>query len=186
VTGIRIVAGSLKGRRIPVPPGGLVRPTADRAREALFSILGPRVPGARVLDAFAGTGALGLEAASRGAREVRFVESDRDVAGALVRTLARLDVGGPGSVVVGDAVGVLGRAILDRPFDLVLADPPYRAGLAERFLAALAAGAWVAVDGLAVIERGRNEPAFERPGPGLALVRSAGYGSTRFDLYSPP
>ena len=126
---MRIVAGRWGGRRLTAPRGDAVRPTADRVREALFSILGDAVPGARVLDLFAGSGALGLEALSRGAASATFVDSS---AAALAALRANLDaLGAEAEVRRADALrflrGAPGEA---RHYDLVLLDPPYR--LAER------------------------------------------------------
>jgi 16S rRNA (guanine966-N2)-methyltransferase len=126
---VRIVAGRWGGRRLTTPRGAAVRPTADRVREALFSILGGAVEGARVLDLFAGSGALGLEALSRGAAEATFVDS----AAAAVRAVqANLEaLGGDAEVRRADALRFLGAAAGNaRQYDLVLLDPPYR--LAER------------------------------------------------------
>jgi 16S rRNA (guanine966-N2)-methyltransferase len=121
---MRIVAGAAGGRRLVVPKGRSVRPTADRVREALFSSLAPYLPGAAVLDLFAGTGALGLEALSRGADHVTFVERSRPSLQALERNIEV--VGLPGTIVVrADVMAAVGGELTGAPFDLVLADPPY-------------------------------------------------------------
>jgi 16S rRNA (guanine966-N2)-methyltransferase len=122
---MRIVGGAWGGRRLQAPPGDATRPTSDRVREALFSILGERVIDARVLDLFAGSGALGLEALSRGAAEATFVDS----AAAPVRALrANLEsLGGRAEVRRQDALRFLGSARSGaRDYDLVFLDPPYR------------------------------------------------------------
>jgi 16S rRNA (guanine966-N2)-methyltransferase len=120
---MRVIAGAYKGRRLQSPKGSETRPTSDRVREALFSILGD-VSGLRVLDLYAGSGALGIEALSRGASEVVFVESGRGAADAIRANLRA--VGDPEAIIwVGDALAYLGRAARDAPFDLVFADPPY-------------------------------------------------------------
>ncbi len=121
---MRIVGGAWGGRRLQAPPGGATRPTSDRVREALFSILGDRVDGARVLDLFAGSGALGIEALSRGAAEAEFVESDPRAAAAIRGNLKTLDASG--RVHARDALAWLGSAASGgRTFDLVFVDPPY-------------------------------------------------------------
>jgi 16S rRNA (guanine(966)-N(2))-methyltransferase RsmD len=122
---VRIVAGRWGGRRLTTPRGAAVRPTADRVREALFSILGGKVDGARVLDLFAGSGALGLEALSRGAAEVTFVDS---AAASVAAVRANLEaVGGEAEVRRADALRFLRTAAGEtRHYDLVLLDPPYR------------------------------------------------------------
>jgi 16S rRNA (guanine966-N2)-methyltransferase len=120
---MRVIAGRFGGRRLRAPPGRATRPTSDRVREALFSILGD-VSGARVLDLYAGSGALGIEALSRGAGEVVFVESARRAADAIRANLRA--VGDPDAIIwVGDALAYLRRADPEAPFDLVFADPPY-------------------------------------------------------------
>jgi 16S rRNA (guanine966-N2)-methyltransferase len=179
---IRIIAGSLKGRRIEVPEGQTLRPTADRVREALFSILGGQLAGAVVLDAYAGSGALGLEALSRGAARVVFLEGDRRAVRALESTLGRWGVGSSASVVPGPVARSLRGASLGGPFDLILADPPYREP-AElvRFLPL--AAAWLRPEGQLVLERPFDADPAE--GPGLRLVRSSRYGRCRLDFYRP-
>ena len=123
---VRIVAGTMRGRRLRVPARGEVRPTSEMVREALFDALGP-VTGMRVLDLFAGTGALGLEALSRGARDCTFVEDDRAVGSSLRGNIAALGYGNVCRVLIADyrrAVDTLMRS--DKPFDLLFVDPPYR------------------------------------------------------------
>jgi 16S rRNA (guanine966-N2)-methyltransferase len=180
---LRIVAGRLKGRRIPVPGKTEIRPTADRVREALFSILGCSVDQARVLDLCSGTGALGLEALSRGAASVVFVELDRSIARRLEETLAELQVAENCHLLRADAVATLERGTLDGRFDLILADPPYGSGLADRILKALCRGKWLEDEGRVVVERPVAEPPFADTGQRLALERSARYGDTRLDFY---
>jgi 16S rRNA (guanine966-N2)-methyltransferase len=148
---MRIVAGAAKGRRLQAPKGGDVRPTADRVKEAMFAALQAVVPGARVLDLFAGSGGLGLEALSRGAHSVTFVERDRAALEVLRRNV--VTVGLPGAVVLAEPVTrALAGGLPDGPFDLVLADPPYRlpkaelAGLLVALLAHLAPGATVMLE----------------------------------------
>lgn len=119
---MRIIGGQWRGRRLPVPEAGDLRPTADRVRETLFNWLAPLVDGARCLDLFAGTGALGLEALSRGAAEAVFVERNPAAARALEESIARLDATG-GRVVVSDARSFL--AGTPRPFDVAFLDPPF-------------------------------------------------------------
>jgi 16S rRNA (guanine966-N2)-methyltransferase len=122
---MRVIAGRYGGRRLKAPTGAATRPTADRVREALFSILGDRVAGARVLDLFAGAGTLGLEALSRGAAEATFVESAPRALAALRANLEAL--GEDAKVVRGDALRWLrGASAGARQYDLVFLDPPYR------------------------------------------------------------
>jgi 16S rRNA (guanine966-N2)-methyltransferase len=153
----RIVAGAAKGRQLAVPPRG-TRPTSDRAREALFSTLAGLVDldGARVLDLYAGTGAVGLEALSRGAAKVTFVESDRTAAGIVQRNADA--VGLPGARVVRTSVEAFLTGRPDDPFDLVYADPPY--ALDEPTLATVlsALTGWLRPGGIVVVERSARGP----------------------------
>jgi 16S rRNA (guanine966-N2)-methyltransferase len=130
---VRIVAGQFGGRRLVLPKNERVRPTADRVREAWMSILGAAILDARVLDLFAGSGALGLEALSRGAAHVTFVELHPASLEALERNIAALDVAGRVTVYRGDAMRYAERAE-ERAFDVVLADPPYSIDFAERLV----------------------------------------------------
>jgi 16S rRNA (guanine966-N2)-methyltransferase len=176
---VRIVAGTRKGHRIEAPKGVVTRPTGDRVREAVFSILGS-VEGARALDLFAGSGALGLEALSRGATSCVFVERDRDAVRVIQANLAKLGLTGA-VVVARDATAAL-REERDRGrrYDLVLADPPYEDW--ERHEAALAelVPNVLADDGLVVVETAdRSEPALP-----LDLVTTRRYGSARITVFS--
>jgi 16S rRNA (guanine966-N2)-methyltransferase len=177
---MRIIAGTARGRRLASPPDG-VRPTGDRVREALFASLGPRVTGASVLDAFAGSGALGLEARSRGAAHVTLVERDRAALTVLRANVDRVGLDAV-TVVAADAARLLRDAAAvpppGAPYDLALLDPPY--ALTEDALAdvladlvpVLAPGATV------VIERAGEAPAPRWPDP-LQPDAPRRYGSTR-------
>jgi 16S rRNA (guanine966-N2)-methyltransferase len=175
---MRIIAGSRKGARIFAPKGAATRPTGDRAREAAFSLIGP-VDGARVLDLFAGSGAMGLEALSRGAASVTFVESDRAAADTILRNLDKLDLEGA-TVLRDDAPRVLAAdAASGKSYDLVLIDPPYRllAGLLPMLSAHLPPV--LDPDGLVVIESdAREEPDLQLP-----KRTSRRYGSTRITVF---
>lgn len=133
----RIIAGAFGGRRLVLPADRRVRPTADRVREAWFSILAPKLEGASVLDLFAGSGALGFEALSRGARAVVFVEINQPSISAIDRNATALDVASAIRIVRKDALKYLDQLVAS-PFDVAVADPPYGMGLAgavaERFL----------------------------------------------------
>lgn len=180
---LRIIAGALRRRRIEVLRGFRVRPTAERVREALFSILAPDLPDARVLDAYAGTGALGFEALSRGARHVTFLESAPDVVELLRRNALRLNVVERCRIAGGSAEALLRRRALgSEPFDLVLADPPYADRIGEAFLDALAASGLLAPAAVVVLERDARTAAAESSA--LRLVRSERYGRTRLDFYA--
>lgn len=142
---VRIIGGRWRGTRLPVPQRPGLRPSADRVRETLFNWLQPVLPGARVLDLFAGSGALGLEAVSRGAACAQLVEADPQLAQSLRQSVARLDAATAVQVHAGDALAWLqGDA---GPFDIAFVDPPFAAGLWERVLqylpARMAADAWL-------------------------------------------
>jgi 16S rRNA (guanine966-N2)-methyltransferase len=179
---MRIIAGVARGRRLVVPAGDTVRPTADRVREALFASLTPLLPGASVLDAFAGSGALGLEARSRGAAHVTFVERERRALEALRRNITAVDLDGT-TVVAADTLRTVregGRtgAMVGAPFDLVLLDPPY--ALDEAAVAQLLADLvpLLAEDATVVLERSSNAPLPRWPAS-LLPSDARRYGSTR-------
>lgn len=156
----RIVGGAAKGRRLAVPPHG-TRPTSDRAREALFSSLAGQldIVGARVLDLFAGTGAVGLEALSRGAAAAWFVESDRAACEILRHNVEAVAIAGA-QIHRCPAAAYLVGAGADNPFDLVFADPPYSFGAAPlgALLSALAAPRWLSDGAVVVVERSARGP----------------------------
>jgi 16S rRNA (guanine966-N2)-methyltransferase len=131
---VRVVAGEFGGRRLRVPRGGRVRPTADRVREAWMSILSPELPGARVLDLFAGSGALGLEALSRGAARATFVELAPASLEALRANIAALGAGGRATVHRGDALRFV-QGLAPDSYDVAFADPPYATDAAGRLVA---------------------------------------------------
>ena len=142
---VRIIGGRWRGTRLPVPDLPGLRPTSDRVRETLFNWLQPVLPGARVLDLFAGSGALGLEAVSRGAAFAQLVEAAPGLATALAATAARLGAGDAVAVQRGDALAWM-AASNDR-FDVAFVDPPFAAGLWDRVISMLprllAADAWL-------------------------------------------
>ena len=178
---MRIVAGSRKGHRIAAPKGAVTRPTGDRVREATFSLVGP-VEGAAVLDLFAGSGAMGLEALSRGAARATFVETDRAAAQAIVRNLEKLDFADATVLRLDVGRKLATDATAGRRYDLVLIDPPYR--MLTGFLPVLEAHlpAVVAPEGMVVVESdAREEP--ELP---LAKRTSRRYGSARVTVFEGP
>jgi 16S rRNA (guanine966-N2)-methyltransferase len=152
---MRIIGGRLRGRSLASPKSMLMRPTADRLREALFNILvhayDDPVTGARVLDLFAGTGALGLEALSRGAAFALLVDEAAEARALMRENIAALGLGGVARVFRRDATR-LGPAHPLPPFSLVFLDPPYGHGLAEKALTCARAGGWLKPDALAVVE----------------------------------
>ena len=177
---MRVIAGRYKGRRLAAPPGRETRPTSDRVREALFSVLGDRVDGARVLDLFAGSGALGIEALSRGAAAAAFVEAAPGAIKALKGNLEPLDA--PAEIHKTDALRFLAAASHgSRQYDLVFLDPPYRlaaslgSALSDALPAVLAPGAVV------VAESDRRSPLVLD----LPLLDERRYGDTLIRIHGP-
>jgi 16S rRNA (guanine966-N2)-methyltransferase len=175
---MRVVAGSARGRRISAPPGDAVRPTGDRVREAVFNALGSlgAVEGARVLDLFAGSGALAIEALSRGASSAVLVERDRAARRAIDANLAVTDLTARATVVAGTAEGFLSSC--GQRFDLALVDPPYRFDGWIPLLEALAPH----LDGVAVLESDRPV----RLPVGWRVEREKRYGGTLVQIARPP
>jgi 16S rRNA (guanine966-N2)-methyltransferase len=184
----RVIAGLARGRRLAVPPGRLTRPTSDRAREGLFSTLTALrgdAGGARVLDLYAGSGAVGLEALSRGADLVLFVEADAVAARVIRGNMATVGLPG-GHLVTGRVERVLARGPGSEPgaepgYDLVVADPPYAAADDEvtTMLAALRDGSWLAPGAVVAVERATRSGPVRWP-PGYAPDRSRRYGEATF------
>jgi len=175
---IRIIGGSLRNSRLEVPEQPGLRPTPERVRETLFNWLAPMIEGARVLDLCAGTGALGIEALSRGAAGACFVEPDARAARALRDNLARLKAAG-GEVAALDAQGFLrGTA---RPFDLVFLDPPFALDLWGSLAQKLEQGGWLAARAWIYVESPRGvAPAVPAH---WSLHREGQAGEVRFALY---
>ncbi len=179
---MRVVGGRHRGRKLVAPQGDAVRPTSDRAREALFNILshgdfaaaGLPFAGENVIDAFAGTGALGIEALSRGAARAVFIETDRAALAALRRNLAALDEEQAADIVAADATRPPRP-----PYAAAIAflDPPYRSGLASAALTALAETGWLATRALAIVELAATEP-FSLPA-GFAMIDERRYGAAK-------
>lgn len=174
----RIVAGVAKGRRLLVPAGRITRPTTDRAREGLFSTIESLVgslQGLRVLDLYAGSGAFGLEALSRGAAHALFVESDAKAAAVLRRNITELGLAGA-AVRIEKAERLAASARI-APFDVVLADPPYvmPADAVRQVLSDLLAGSWLVDDAVVAVERSTRDPRWLWP-EGIEPVRERGYG----------
>ncbi len=181
---MRIVAGKFRGASIEAPKGLGTRPTSDKVRQAVFNVLEHGAPrfefeGARVLDLFAGSGALGLEALSRGARFALFVEDDSAARAAIRRNVETLGLTGVTKIWRRDATR-LGEAGTLQPFDLIFCDPPYSKGLGEKALAAAIAGGWVGGEAVAALEeRAGTEIAW--PAPFQEIDRRR-YGDTEIAL----
>jgi 16S rRNA (guanine966-N2)-methyltransferase len=158
---MRIIGGRLRGRSLIGPTTEAIRPTADRLRESLFNVLahayGDPVAGARVLDLFAGTGALGLEALSRGASFALFVDSAAEARAVIRANVAALGLAGASRIFRRDATR-LGPVHPLAPFSLAFVDPPYRSGLAEAALTSARSGGWLVPGALVIVEEGADAP----------------------------
>jgi len=182
---MRIVGGRFRGRSLVAPPGMLTRPTLDRVREALFNILahgveGFEIEGARVLDLFAGSGALGIEALSRGAAYCLFVEDNAEARGAIRENIEALGLTGASKLWRRDATK-LGPAAPMQPFRLLFADPPYGKGLGEAALRAAMEGGWLAPGAVCVLEERADTPIAVPAGFEPADVRT--YGDTALHFF---
>ena len=188
---MRITSGTFRGKPLRAPPGRATRPTSDRARQAVFNILehapwSPGLQGLRVLDLFAGSGALGLEALSRGAAFCLFVETDETARGAIRDNVESLELFGRTRIHRRDATDLGARpASAGDAFGLVFLDPPYGAGLGERALASLSAGGWLAAGSVCVLERGPGEPLLAPAGFELLDQRSYGVAELSFLRLAP-
>jgi 16S rRNA (guanine966-N2)-methyltransferase len=180
---VRIVAGSLKGRSIVTPEGQGTRPTSDRARQAVFNVLehaawAEPLDGMRVMDLYAGSGALGFEAISRGAAFALFVETDEEARGAIRENADAYGVMGRSRVHRRSAIDLGSRPGSDgEAFDLAFLDPPYRKGLGEQTLLRLLEGGWLKPGALVVFERGSDEPEIDTPG--YERLDARNYGAAR-------
>jgi 16S rRNA (guanine966-N2)-methyltransferase len=178
---MRVVGGRLKGRNIAAPTSRDIRPTADRLRESVFNILvhayGNPIDGARVLDLFAGTGALGIEAVSRGAAFVLFVDNGAEARALLRNNVEALSLGGVTKVYRRDAAD-LGPAHPVEPFSVAFLDPPYGKGLAEKSLVSLRGGGWLVPGALVVVEEAKAAE-FAMP-EGFEELERRAYDDTEF------
>ena len=176
---MRIVARKFRGKQLEAPKSDDIRPTSDRVREAVFSILGsrigPQLEGLYVLDLFAGTGALGFEALSRGAAHCVFIDTGIEARGLIRGHIEHFGVGGQTKLLKRDATD-LGPAERIRPSDLVFLDPPYGRGLGERALVSALSGGWIAPEALVVLEE-RKDIAIEAPS-GTQIIDRREYAET--------
>jgi 16S rRNA (guanine966-N2)-methyltransferase len=180
---MRISAGAQRGRRIQSPKGLGTRPTSDLLRQAIFNVVGERIRGARVLDLYAGTGALGLEALSRGAAEATFVERGRSALASLRANLATLGVSAHSRVVADDALSALERlARAGDRFDCVFLDPPYAGESSARCVETLAPGGILSDNALLVVQAFHRTELPERTGT-LRRAWQRRYGETRITMY---
>jgi len=180
---MRIIAGWARSRRLVAPPGASTRPTSDRVREALFNIMGPPPPQTRVLDLFAGSGGLGLEAMSRGAMSAVFVEKAAPALKCLRQNIEALDLAGD-TIVLGDDVDRALKRLADREhrFHWVFVDPPYKGGHAEATLQRLGTGGVITESASVMVEHDRRTTLPESVG---VLTRSdqRSWGDTTVTFY---
>ncbi|MGZ5923423.1 MAG: 16S rRNA (guanine(966)-N(2))-methyltransferase RsmD [Rhizomicrobium sp.] len=186
---MRITGGHFRGRALAEPPDNRVRPTSDKVRQAIFNILahhnfdgGFTLEGAKVIDVFAGTGALGIEALSRGAAYALFVDDSADSRALIRRNVEALNLTGATKIWRRDAtdMGPLGAGA-GGPFDLAFLDAPYRKGLTEKALASLTAGGWLSPNAIVIAETAADEK-IETP-EGFALLDSRNYGETSVHIF---
>jgi 16S rRNA (guanine(966)-N(2))-methyltransferase RsmD len=181
---MRVIGGMAKGRRLRAPKGRAVRPTADRVKESLFSILPRDLSGARVLDLFAGSGSLSAEALSRGAAEAVLIDSARGAAQAIKTNLAALEFGERARVWIAPVAQALRRlSRTGERFDLIFVDPPYEKNWVDKTLRAIAAGDLLWSEGIVVVEHSARERVATQYGP-LVLRDQRRYGSTVLSFFS--
>ncbi len=183
---MRVIAGKFKRRPLsgPGPKNENIRATYDRVRENVFNLLGERVEEAAVLDLFAGTGSIGIEAISRGAASVVFVDHSHEALNLVRRNTARLGIGAQCRIIKADSVGFLQRRNNDGKFDIIYIDPPYRSDLFEKTAALTAANNWLAQGGIVIGEHGKpgRPPATDRAGA-LEKVDTRKYGRSWLTLW---
>lgn len=177
---MRIIAGSLKGRRLEAPDWPGLRPTSDKLRETLFNVFAPRIAGARFLDGFAGTGAVGIEALSRGAAHVTFVERDPRAVRLIEKNVARAGLGPDRHVIIRAELSGGVRRLSGQRFDIVFLDPPY--GAAELSGAIAAAEPLAVPETLLVVEHAKRDAAPERSGS-LVRTRDLASGDSALAFY---
>jgi 16S rRNA (guanine966-N2)-methyltransferase len=181
---MRVIAGALKGRRLIVPRGHLTRPTADQVRTALMDALMPYLPDSDVLDLFAGTGAVGIEALSRGAARATFVERDRRAADALRQNLEALGLHAAGRVLIMDVERALPRlAAAGETFDVVFLDPPYETALVPETLEWLGCGRLTRPGAMVVAQHFSKRAPALAPLPALTRVRARRFGETTLTFF---
>ena len=186
---MRVITGKYRGRKLATPANHDIRPTTDKAKEALFSILANEIWGSHVLDLFAGTGSLGIEALSRGAEYCVFADSSRDSLRLIKENISHCEITEKVKVVPGDYKKVLKNLAtlvadgLEQPFDIIILDPPYNAGLLADAFELIAEGNLLAEDGVIVAEH-RKEEKLPEEMAGFSLVKERRYGIVVLSIYS--
>lgn len=177
---MRIIAGEYKGRRLESPADNSVRPTTDKVKEALFSILTDRIWGSRVLDLFSGTGNLGIEALSRGAKSCVFCDSSRDSLRLIKNNISHCKAQEGARVVPGDFRKTL--MSLDGQFDIILLDPPYDKGFLQPAFDLIRENNLLAEDGVIVAEHRREEELPDEMS-GFEKIKERKYGIIKLSIY---
>jgi 16S rRNA (guanine(966)-N(2))-methyltransferase RsmD len=181
---MRVIGGKYRGKRFSAPAGLEVRPTSDRLRETLFNILAPRIEGSRFLDLCAGTGAVGIEALSRGALRVAFIDRSRRSAAAIKTNLELVGIKEGAVVIVREAESALKRLVEDSAkFEIVFFDPPYASDIYPRVMGLLGELPLLSDDAIVIVEhraKSRPEPAYGQ----LSLYRELKQGDSALAFYS--
>lgn len=180
---MRVIGGTYRGRVLRAPSGPAIRPTSDRLRETLFNILGPRIEGSRFLDLCAGSGAVGIEAISRGAADAVFIELSRRACAAIEANLTQLGIRSEATIVNRGAIAALERLAGDsRLFDLVFFDPPYAAQVYDQVVDQLGSGELLSPGAIVVVEHRARNPMKPRYGK-LQKFRELKQGETALSMY---
>ncbi len=177
---MRVIAGELKGRRLAAPPDSSVRPTTGKVKEAIFSMIQSYLSGAVVVDLFAGTGSLGIEAVSRGAARAYFVDKDRRSLSLVRQNIKHCGIEDRSVLFASDYLSALGK--IREPADIIFLDPPYRAGFMQNCLDQLAASDLLPEGGIVVAEHGLEEVLEEQYGT-LLLLKNKRYGKIAVSIY---
>ncbi|ATW24666.1 16S rRNA (guanine(966)-N(2))-methyltransferase RsmD [Candidatus Formimonas warabiya] len=177
---MRVISGQARGRRLKAPKGNTTRPTSDRVKEAIFNVLAFKLDGSRILDVFAGTGGLGIEALSRGAQEAVFIEKNRAPWLILKENLLSTGLSSKGRLILGDFAVVLPQ--LEGRFDIAFLDPPYNRGFIQPAVSLIIQSGLLDAQGVIVVETNAREK--ELPDPGvISLVKESVYGDTAVLYY---
>ncbi|MGI6678762.1 MAG: 16S rRNA (guanine(966)-N(2))-methyltransferase RsmD [Dehalobacterium sp.] len=177
---MRVISGDAKGRKLKAPKGLDTRPTSDRVKEAIFNVLAAKIPCSSVLDVFAGTGGLGIEALSRGAKLAHFIEKDRDAALIVKHNLLHTGLNAHAQVFQGDFTYLLGK--LKEKYDLIFLDPPYHQGLVRQAVSLIIKHGLLKEHGVIIIETGTKEKELPQEEE-IALVKESVYGDTSVLYY---
>ncbi|MCR6546299.1 16S rRNA (guanine(966)-N(2))-methyltransferase RsmD [Dehalobacterium formicoaceticum] len=177
---MRVISGEAKGRRLKAPKGFATRPTTDRVKEAIFNVLSAKIPGSAVLDVFAGTGGLGIEALSRGATLAHFIEKNREAASIVQNNLVHTGLSPKAQVLQGDFAFLLAR--LKERYDLIFLDPPYHQGFVLQAVSLIIKYGLLSEHGVIIIETGSKEKELPQEEE-LVLVKESVYGDTAVLYY---